>query len=160
MEKVKGIRIDFIEQELFNRIEIEWLEALDRGEIAMSSIESHEDLEKLLEFLYHLQKTNSIFFKTLSNLGLIEEVETERMSRFEKSIRTIAERDAIDRTLGLIKGSSSRLWSFLSYADPIEVGSRVTAKSSIKPFKAWQEGGCIVREKAQKLRIWHENARM
>ena len=152
MEKVKGVRIDFIEQDQFRQLEIEWLEALEKGEIPMSSIESHEDLEKLLGFLYHLQKPDSIFFKTLSNLGLAEEVETEKISRFEKSIRTIAGRDAMDRILGLKKAGSRRLRAFLSYADPSEAGSRTGyGKKLYKTFQDMARGQVYRVRKSQKV---------
>lgn len=118
-----NIHLNNITPEQFATLETTWKKAIREKQLPYKYLGVPEDIDAVIAFLYLLQSDNEVIIDGLKKHGVIKEITTKELTKFEKSIQTIARSDQIDKLLNPERANkkswmNTKLSTFLSYVIP------------------------------------------
>lgn len=69
-----------------------------------------EDIETMMRLLFYIQNDYEQIIQPLREIGIINEIQTNELSQFEKSIQTIAKNDQIDKIMTPKQEGKKKNW--------------------------------------------------
>jgi len=136
------IKLRHIEPEDFLELKKTWEKSL-KDNLMPEEIVTKEDIEIMMRLLFYIQNDIKQIVGPLKEIGIINEIQTNEISHFEKCIQTIAKNDQIDKIMAP-KGENkkknwmgNRLQSFLSHFISAENKGRteVVAKTLYNKYR-------------------------